>query len=182
MLAGVEAESLRSRFPMVHSIVRIMPNLPVSERRGVTALYSTDAAADHRQRLEYLFGLLGLAVWTQREEELAAIGALAGAGPAYVARFVDALAKAGVKRGLGPEAAARIALQTVLGTALMAEARGEDMASVARRVASPKGTTEAGLVVLDADGALNSLVARTLEAAARRSAELAAEARAPARG
>lgn len=182
MLAGVEAASLRARFPQVHSIVRIMPNLPVSERCGVTALFSTDAAAEHRQRLEYLFGLLGLAVWTTREEELAAIGALAGAGPAYVARFIDALAKAGVERGLEPDAAARIALQTVFGTAMMAEARGEDMASIARRVASPKGTTEAGLAVLDSDRALDSLVARTLDAAARRSAELAADARAPGRG
>ncbi|QIK97141.1 hypothetical protein G7076_03535 [Sphingomonas sp. HDW15A] len=70
-----------------------------------------------------------------------------------------------------------MALQTVLGTALMAESRDEDMASVARRVASPKGTTEAGLAVLDEDGALDRLIARTLEAAARRSTELAAAAR-----
>ena len=177
MLAGVEAESLRARFPNVGSIVRIMPNLPVSERRGVVALYSADAADDHRERIASLFGLLGLAIWTETEAEFGAVGSLAGAGPAYVARFVAALANAGVERGLEPAASARIALHTVLGTALMAEASGEDMTSIARRVASPKGTTEAGLAVLDADGALDRLVARTLEAAARRSAELAAAAR-----
>jgi pyrroline-5-carboxylate reductase len=94
-----------------------------------------------------------------------------------VARFVAALAKAGIERGLAPSDSARIALQTVLGTALMAEAHDEDMGSLATRVASPKGTTEAGLTVLDANGALNRLVSETLEAAARRSAELAAEAR-----
>ena len=182
MLGGVEAQALRARFPEVRSIVRIMPNLPVSERRGVIALYSEDAAPHHRPRIAALFGLLGLAVWTDSEAEFGAIGALAGAGPAYVARFVSALAAAGVERGLEPDAAARIALQTVLGTALMAEARGEDMASIARRVASPKGTTEAGLAVLDADDALGRLMARTLEAAARRSAELAAAARDSRRG
>lgn len=182
MLAGVEAATLRARFPEVRSIVRIMPNLPVSERRGVTALYSTDAAPDHRQRLQFLFGLLGLALWTDREEQLVAIGALAGAGPAYAARFIDALAKAGVERGLDPVDAAKIALQTVLGTAVMAEMRGEQMAAIARRVASPGGTTEAGLAVLDADGALDRIVAATLAAAARRSAELAASAREPGRG
>ena len=177
MLAGVEAASLRDRFPHAHSIVRIMPNLPVSERQGVTALFSTDAEAELRKRLAQLFSLLGLALWTESEAELGAVGSLAGAGPAYVARFIAAMAKAGEARGLDPEASARIALQTVLGTALMADTRGEDMASLARRVASPKGTTEAGLAVLDANEELDRLIAKTLEAAAPRPAELAAEAR-----
>jgi pyrroline-5-carboxylate reductase len=160
-------------------VVRIMPNLPVSEQRGVTALYSTDAGPDLRKRMQGLFGLLGLALWTKSEAELAAIGALAGAGPAYVARFTAALAKAGEERGLEPGLATRIALETVAGTAIMAEARGEAMDEVARRVASPNGTTEAGLAVLDAEGALDHLIADTIAAAARRGAQLAQEARKP---
>jgi pyrroline-5-carboxylate reductase len=179
MLAGVEAETLRARFPGVGSVVRIMPNLPAAERRGVTALFSHDADPELRQRMQGLFGLLGLAVWTDSEPDLAAIGSVAGAGPAYVARFIAALAKAGEARGLDPALAARIALETVLGTALMAEAGGENMAEVARRVASPKGTTEAGLAVLDHDHALDELIAKTIAAAARRGAELAEEARKP---
>jgi len=179
MLAGVEAETLRGLFPQVQSVVRIMPNLPVAERRGVTGLFSQDAEPDLRRRMQALFGLLGLAVWTEREAELGAIGSVAGAGPAYVARFIAALARAGVARGLEPDLAARIALETVLGTALMAEARGETMANVARRVASPNGTTEAGLIVLDQADALDHLIAETIAAAARRGAELAEEARKP---
>jgi pyrroline-5-carboxylate reductase len=179
MLAGVEAETLRARFPLVRSVVRIMPNLPAAERRGVTALFSNDADPELRQRMQGLFGLLGVALWTDSEAELAAIGSLAGAGPAYVARFISALARAGQARGLDPELAARIALETVLGTARMAEAGGESMAEVARRVASPNGTTEAGLAVLDQDNALDALVAETIAAAARRGAELAQEARKP---
>ena len=156
-----------------------MPNLPVEVRRGVTALFSTDASDELRKRMRGLFGLVGAAIWTETEAELAAIGSVAGAGPAYVARFVAALAKAGEGRGLSPEVASRIALETVLGTALMAEGRGETMDEVARRVASPKGTTEAGLAVLDAGGALDGLVAETIAAASRRGAELAQEARKP---
>ena len=177
MLAGVEASTLRGLFPHVQSVVRIMPNLPVGERVGVTALFSEDADPDLRQRMKGLFGLLGLALWAESEAELAAIGSVAGAGPAYVARFIAALARAGVRQGLAPELADRVALQTVLGTATMAAARGESMGDIARRVASPKGTTEAGLAVLDADGALDRLVAETIAAAARRAAELAADAR-----
>jgi pyrroline-5-carboxylate reductase len=179
MLAGVEAATLRSLFPAVQAVVRIMPNLPVAERRGVTALFSEDASPDLCKRMKGLFGLLGLAHWTESESELAGIGAVAGAGPAYVARFVAALAKAGEARGLGPDLASRIALETVLGTAVMADARAESMAEVARRVASPNGTTEAGLAVLDANGALDHLIAETIAAAARRGSELAEEARKP---
>ena len=115
-------------------------------------------------------------MWMADEAKLAALGSVAGAGPAYVARFIAALAKAGEKRGLSEEIAATIARETVLGTAWMAATTGEDMESIARRVASPNGTTEAGLAVLDRDEVLDELVAVTIEAAARRGAELAEEA------
>ncbi len=179
ILAGVEAASLRHRFPNAGAIVRAMPNLPVSEGRGVVALFSEDADDQLRNRLSDLFRLLGVAIWTTKESEFAAIGSVAGAGPAYVARFVTALAIAGEERGLAPDIAGRIALETVLGTALMADRRNEGMDDVARRVASPKGTTEAGLAVLDADRALDRLVAETIAAAARRGTELAEAARKP---
>ena len=111
------------------------------------------------------------------EAGLAAVGSVAGAGPAYVARFIAALAKAGVQRGLSEEMASTVALETVLGTAWMAAASGETMDAIARRVASPNGTTEAGLAVLDQDNVLDGLIGVTIEAAARRGAELAAAAR-----
>lgn len=179
MLAGVEVDTLRTLFPAVQAIVRIMPNLPVSERRGVTALYSKDAETGLQQRMLGLFGLLGRTHWASDEAECAAIGAVAGAGPAYVARFIAALAKAGEERGLAPGLAQAIALETVAGTSLMAEARGETMDEVAARVASPRGTTEAGLAVLDAEGRLDRLVAETIAAAAERGRQLAEAARKP---
>ncbi len=178
LLAGVEVESLRQRFPGAVAIVRAMPNLPVAVRRGVTGLYSPDADQATHQQLNDLFSALGFAMWMADEGKLAALGSVAGAGPAYVARFIAALSKAGQKRGLTPEIAAIIARETVLGTAWMAAATSEDMDSVARRVASPNGTTEAGLAVLDHDQVLDELIAVTIDAAARRGAELAEEARA----
>jgi pyrroline-5-carboxylate reductase len=105
------------------------------------------------------------------------VGSVAGAGPAYVARFIAALAKAGEQRGLSPETAAIIARETVLGTAWMAATTGETMDEIARQVASPKGTTEAGLKVLDHDQVLDQLIAVTIEAAAKRGTEIAAEAK-----
>ena len=176
ILAGAEVASLRARFPGAGAIVRAMPNLPIAIRRGVTALYSADADEALKQQIGDLFVALGWAMWTADEGKLAAIGSVAGAGTAYVARFVDALAKAGEAKGLSRETAATIALETVLGTSWMAATTGEAMDSVVKRVASPNGTTEAGLAVLDQ--ALDDLISVTIEAAARRGSELADEAKA----
>ena len=177
ILAGVEIDSLWLRFANARAIVRAMPNLPVSVRRGVVALYSDDVDDALRQQLANLFGVLGHAPWMTDEAGLAAVGSVAGAGPAYVARFIAALTKAGVQRGLSEEMASTVAIETVLGTAWMAAASGETMDAIAKRVASPSGTTEAGLAVLDHDNVLDGLIGVTIEAAARRGAELAAAAR-----
>ena len=177
ILAGVEVASLRKRFANGGAIVRALPNLPVAIRRGVVALYSEDAPDELRSQLGGLFTSLGFGMWMADEARLAAVGSVAGAGPAYVARFVAALAKAGEQRGLTSEIAATVALETVLGTAWLAATTGEGMDDIARRVASPNGTTEAGLAVLDRDQVLDQLVGVTIDAAARRGRELAEEAK-----
>lgn len=177
ILAGVEAASLRQRFPGAAAIVRAMPNLPVAIRRGVVALFSPDADDALRRELAELFVPLGFAPWMADEARFAAVGSVAGAGPAYVARFIAALAKAGEERGLSREISSTIALETALGTAWLAATTGESMEELARRVASPNGTTEAGLSVLDREGVLDQLVAVAIEAAARRGEELANEAK-----
>ncbi len=176
LLAGVEVASLRHRFAS-GSIVRVIPNLPVAIRRGVVPLYTDGIGEPLRKILSNLFSALGFAMWTDSEKTLAAIGSVAGSGPAYVARFIAALAKAGEKRGLSSEMAGIVALETVLGTAWLGAASKHDMAEIARRVASPNGTTEAGLAVLDRDAVLDELIALGIDAAARRGAELAEDAK-----
>jgi pyrroline-5-carboxylate reductase len=176
LLAGAEVASLRRRFPH-GTIVRAMPNLAVSIRRGAVALHSDGIDDPLRKQVSDLFSALGLAMWTDSEKTLGSIGSLAGSGPAYAARFIDALAAAGVRQGLPQELAATLARETVLGTAWMAASSGEPMEAIARRVASPNGTTEQGLAVLDKDRALDRLIADALEAAAERGRSLAEEAR-----
>jgi pyrroline-5-carboxylate reductase len=95
LLAGVSAATLRARFSDARAIVRAMPNLPVAARQGVTALYSDDDDVAARESVEALMALLGIAPWCNDEAAFSAIGAVAGAGPAYVARFAAALAKGG---------------------------------------------------------------------------------------
>ena len=173
LLAGVDAATLRRRFPAAGAIVRAMPNLAVAVGQGVTALYSADANRD--PAISALMNALGDAPWCKNDDELAVIGALAGSGPAYVARFAAAMGTGGEVMGLDPERAAAIAARTLIGTAALID-RGESFAGLAKRVASPNGTTEQGLAVLDAPGGLQPLVDRMFAAAIARGKAMAAAA------
>ena len=178
LLAGVELASLRERFPGVRTIVRALPNLPVAIRRGVVPLVAETDEKELQVSIARLFQPLGFAPWMVDEEKLAAAGSVSGAGPAYVARFIAALTRAAEAQGLSADMAATIALETVFGTAWMAAGIGASMDDIAKRVASPQGTTEAGLEVLDRDDVLHDLVSLTITAARRRGEELAEAAKA----
>lgn len=176
MLAGVSAASLRDRFARAGPILRIMPNLAVADGEGVTAIYSEKAGPGELAGVVGLLEPLGMVVRCESEAELGVIGAVSAAGLAYVARFAEALATSGRRLGLPDELAAAVATQTLIGTGARARASGASMREIARRVASPNGTTEQGLDVLDAPDGLQLLVDRALAAAIRRGEELAAEA------
>jgi len=105
------------------------------------------------------------------------VTALAGSGPAFLFRFIDALAGAGASAGLAPDQATRLALATVGGAAALAQQAGESPGALADRVASPGGSTRRGLDVLDKDSALAALLRETLTAAIARNREMAATAR-----
>ncbi len=175
ILAGVEQADLRRLFPACRSVFRAMPNLPAALNRGVTGLYSDSPDADQRLLVERLMLLLGSVEWFDDERLIGVMTALGGSGPAFVYRFIEALAEAAEAQGLAPTQAARIALATVAGAAELAAASGGTMAALVDRVASARGTTRAGLDVLDEH--LPHLVAAAIEAAVRRGRELAQEAR-----
>jgi pyrroline-5-carboxylate reductase len=177
ILAGVEQETLRERFPAPGTTVKAMPNLPVRLGKGVTGLYSDSDDRTARALVSGLMAALGHAEWFDDEELFRVAGLLTGAGPAFLFRFLEALAAASQRLGLAEEQAARLAAAMVEGAAAMAADSQETPRRLAERVASPRGTTEAGLRVLDEAGGIADLVARTLQASHKRSLEMAAEAR-----
>ncbi len=177
ILAGVEIDTLRARFPSPRHIVRVMPNMPASIGKGITALFVDTMDETVRQMAANLMRPLGAIEWIAREDLFDAVTALSGCGPGFVMRFIDALAEAGTALGLPADQAIRLAKATVSGTALLAEQSPESPAQIADRVASPGGSTREGLNVLDANDALKSLLAATLKASADRGAEMAAAAR-----
>lgn len=175
ILAGVEEAALAARFD-AGAIVRAMPNLPVEIGKGVVALHSDSADAAARAGAGALMAPLGLVEWVDAAR-FDAVTALAGSGPAFVYRFIDALAAAGAAIGIPADQALRLALATVEGGALLAAQSPDTPATLADKVASPGGSTRTGLDVLDADAALVRLLTATLEASERRNAEIAAAAR-----
>lgn len=177
ILAGVEIASLRSRFPRPRAVLRVMPNLPVAVGKGVMALNGEGLSADLTDRANALMAPLGVVEWISDESLFDAVTAVSGCGPAFLFRFIDALGEAGTALGLPHDQAARLALATVAGSALFASASNETPGILADRVASPGGATREGLNVLDGGEALKTLLRNTLDAAASRSAELAAAAR-----
>ncbi|MEO6359716.1 MAG: pyrroline-5-carboxylate reductase [Sphingomicrobium sp.] len=177
LLAGADVANLRTRFPGVGAVVRAMPNLPVSVRRGVTALHSEDADAATRDLVGRVMGPLGLGFWAIDEKAFGVSGAVAGSGPAYVARFIAALETVAVERGLDPTLARSIAIETVFGSAWLAASDTEPLTELARKVASPGGTTEAALAVLDSEEGMTALLRRAVEAADQRGSALREEVR-----
>ena len=120
---------------------------------------------------------LGHVEWIADEARFDDVTALAGCGPGFVFRFADALAQAGAALGLPADQAARLALATLEGAAVMAADADAPPATLADRVASPGGSTRQGLNVLDRADGLVALLTDTLAASARRNREMAAETR-----
>ena len=154
-------------------IVRCMPNTPALLRQGVSGLYATaDVTAEQRQQAEELLSAVGIALWLNEEQQLDAVTAVSGIGPAYFFLLIEAMTAAGVKLGLPHEVAEQLAEQTALGAANMAVDSDVDAAELRRRVTSPGGTTQAAIESFQAGG-FEALVEKALGAAAHRSAEMA---------
>jgi pyrroline-5-carboxylate reductase len=175
ILAGVEIASLAKRFD-ARAIVRVMPNLPVALGHGAVGLSGVDPVSATGEAVTALMAPLGLVEWVE-EPLLDAVSALSGSGPAFVYRFIDALAAAGASLGFPADQALRLAIATVEGAGMLAAGAGASPATLADRVASKGGSTREGLNVLDRDGALQKLLIATLTAARDRNVELAAAAR-----
>ncbi|MEQ1687507.1 MAG: pyrroline-5-carboxylate reductase dimerization domain-containing protein [Sphingopyxis sp.] len=173
IMAGIALEDLRLALPNAGAIVRAMPSLPVVDGRGVVAVVGDT----NDKRLTMLMTPLGHLHRMEDEAGFNLVTALGGCGPAFVYRFVAALAGAAVRLGLSEQDADVLARATVAGAAASLAASHQSAAELADAVASPGGMTQAGLDVLDSDGRLAALLAETLRAARDRGREMAAEIR-----
>lgn len=156
-------------------LVRSMPNTPSLLGAGVAGLYAT-ARVNEQQRawVEQITQAVGQAYWVEEEQQLDAVTAISGSGPAYYFLFTEALAVAGEKLGLSSELALELAKATAAGAGKMLVESEDLPAELRRKVTSPGGTTEQALKTFIEQG-LPKLVESAVQAAANRAAELAEE-------
>lgn len=173
--AGIRLESLAGWLGGTPPLVRAMPNRPALIGAGVTAAFaSPGVAASERTAVEQVLSAVGPLVWLDEEEQMDAVTAVSGSGPAYFFLLVEALEDAGAALGL-PRATARLlAVHTALGAGRMAAESADPPSVLREQVTSRGGTTAAALAVLEAAD-FRGLVQRAVAAAGHRSAELARE-------
>jgi pyrroline-5-carboxylate reductase len=170
--AGLRLADLARACPPGTAVVRAMPNRPALLGAGVTGLYAPPSvSADQRALAELVGAAAGRAVWLRAESELDVVTALSGSGPAYFFLLAEQMAQAAAALGLEPATAALLASETLYGAGLLAH-QGTALAEQRAAVTSSGGTTEAALRVLQ-QGGFEALIARALQAASERSAQLA---------
>ncbi len=169
--AGVPLDAIESCVNKELKLIRVMPNICVSVREGVSAI--AGGKHIHKEDLmiaKTIFDSVGKSLFVE-ETLLDAVTGLSGSGPAYIFLIIDALADAGVKVGLSRNDALILASQTVLGAAKMLIETGEHPGKLKDLVTSPGGTAIAGLHTLE-EGGLRTTLMNAVEVATQRSKAL----------
>ncbi|NJN24335.1 MAG: pyrroline-5-carboxylate reductase [Acaryochloridaceae cyanobacterium RL_2_7] len=171
IMAGTSINAMEKIYPET-PIIRVMPNTPATVGSGISALALGSQASDSEHGIsQTIFEAVGSVV-TVPESSMDAVTALSGSGPAYVAIAVEALSDAGVSVGLPRAIASQLALQTVRGSADLLHYSQIHPAVMKDKVASPGGTTIAGIAALEKAGVRNAFI-EAVQAAYHRSRALA---------
>lgn len=156
------------------AVVRAMPNTPAAIGQGFTvACAGRRVTAGQRALADRLLAATGEVAWVEAESLIDPVTAVSGGGPAYVFLLTELLERAAAEQGVPPDLARRMARATVIGSGALLGRSAEDAAVLRQNVTSPKGTTERALAVLMAERAWPALVPEAIDAATKRSRELA---------
>ena len=170
--AGIRSDDLARWLGGYERIIRDMPNTPALVGAGVSALFARPGvAADEKEAAQGVLQSVGAAHWLDREEDMDAVTAVSGSGPAYVFYFLEALQQAALELGLPPALARSLSLETFRGASKLAVESEEDPATLRARVTSKGGTTEAALAVMETQQVKQRIIT-AVRAAAARSSEL----------
>jgi len=174
VMAGIRSDAI-ARAARTERVVRAMPNTPALIGQGIAGLYARPQVTDvERRTVEQVLAPTGRTLWVEREEDLDAVTALSGSGPAYVFYFVEAMMQAAAGMGLTAEQGKALALATFAGAAALAAASPEPPEVLRERVTSKGGTTHAALTSMEADG-VKAAFMKALKAAQQRARELGDE-------
>lgn len=172
--AGIRSDSIAAWLG-TERIVRSMPNTPALVGKGMTALFARGAASDaDKRRVEEVIATTGEYLWVGAEDDLDAVTALSGSGPAYVFYFLEAMRDAGVEMGLNADQALQLAVATFSGACDLARASADAPEVLRQRVTSKGGTTYAAITSMEQDR-IKPLFIKALHAARDRAHELGKE-------
>ncbi|MEJ2108396.1 MAG: pyrroline-5-carboxylate reductase [Acidobacteriota bacterium] len=172
IVAGVTAEKIAEQMHHESGIIRAMPNAPASVLAGVTALYpGRNVSPEDLQRAQFIFDCVGKTVLIKNEALMDVVTGLSGSGPAYVFLAIESLSDAGVQLGISRTESSLLAAHTVFGAAKMLLETGKHPSALKDLVATPGGTTVAGLKMLEKCN-FRSTIMEAVEAATIRSREL----------
>jgi pyrroline-5-carboxylate reductase len=172
--AGKTIATFARHFGASAAIIRSIPNTPAAVGRGITAMAANgNVTAAQLALATDLLSAIGEVVTVADETLIDAVTAVSGSGPAYVFYLTECLASAGVSAGLPQDVAIKLARATVAGSGELMRVTGQPAEILRQNVTSPKGTTYAALQVLMADDGLEPLMTKAIDAATRRSRELA---------
>ena len=176
--AGIRSDSI-ARWVGTERVIRTMPNTPALIGKGITAMFGRAAVTvDDREWAGQVIGTTGDVVWLSGEEQLDAVTAISGSGPAYMFYFMEAMTAAGVEMGLEKAQAYQLAVSTFIGAGELARASSETPEVLRQKVTSKGGTTHAAITSMDASG-IKAAFIQALHAARRRAQELGDEFGAP---
>lgn len=170
--AGVRSRDISRWLGNYSAIVRVMPNTPAQIRAGISALYAMQQVTSaQREQASRILAAVGKTLWLDDEAKMDAVTAISGSGPAYVFYFIEALQDAAQALGLDSEASKLLALETFAGASLLATQSKEDIKTLRAQVTSKGGTTEQGLLALEA-GNIKAIISNAAKAAADKSVML----------
>jgi pyrroline-5-carboxylate reductase len=174
VMAGIRSDTI-VKATGSQRVVRAMPNTPALIGQGISGLYARDGVStDERTRIELMLEPTGEVMWVEREQDLDAVTALSGSGPAYVFFFIEAMMEAAQQMGLSAEQGRELALATFAGATELAQQSGEVPSVLRERVTSKGGTTHAAITSMQSDGVQAAFI-KALHAARRRAEELGDE-------
>jgi pyrroline-5-carboxylate reductase len=174
VMAGIPCRAIE-RLTGSRQVVRTMPNTPALIGKGITGVFASEAVtpAQHQQVRE-LLAPTGEQLWVGKENDLDAVTALSGSGPAYVFYLVEAMVQAALDMGLSAEQGRSLALATFAGATALAQTSSDPVHTLRERVTSKGGTTHAAISHMEEAG-VAPLFVQAIRAAQHRAAELGRE-------
>lgn len=170
LLAGVTLETIKSYFP-TPMLVRMMPNLAATHGEGVIGLVNAShMSKEHKTEISHVFKPLGKLYWLP-ETKMDALTALTGSGPAFLFAIIESMVEAGVAMGFSAQDAQELILQMIKGSITLLQESKKHPAELKWRIASPGGTTIAGLLELEKSN-LRSAVIQPFLASYKRAKEI----------